>query len=140
MNDDDTASVDSHLSGGDNHAPDVLEIRHPGGGGGAGSAGVLEQPVQDEDVFRMLTGNVGLKPLLQQHKAMVPVPAPYAHQREQRERRKPAGGDRIPEPLYRKAKLAAHMKEMVKVPPAAAQNYGFGGQQPLLRAGRRLPR
>lgn len=82
--------------------------------------------VRSEEVYSLLTGNVGLKSLLQHHAPMAPVKDPYS----KREKKKNQD-NKIPEPLYRKAKLAAHMKEMVKVAPHSAQGYGFHGANPF---------
>jgi hypothetical protein len=45
---------------------------------------------------------------------------------------KPAAAEKIPEPLYRKARMAAHLKEMVKVSTPALGPYGYqGGTNPF---------
>lgn len=143
------------------HGPDFLPPPLSAGSGGKGSPGHA-LPVRSEDVYSLVTGNQGLKPLLKQHKAMLPVRDPYAKSRAavaaensnvsaalsnyrnpttnivapanleaQLQRRRPADAERIPEPLYRKARLAAHMKEMVKVSPESALNYGFTADNPF---------
>lgn len=71
------------------------------------------QSASEEEIQSLLSGNAGLKPLLVKHTpvqmtASVPHQAPSSSSGSRRK------GEKLPDPLYLKAKLAAHMKEMVK--------------------------
>jgi hypothetical protein len=96
-------------------------------------------PVRSEEIYSVLTGSAGLKSLMPQHTPMIPVRDPYgistnaihgntstAAPTGQSKRRQ-----QVPEPMYRKAKMAAHIKEMVKVSAPSAQNYGFNSTNPF---------
>lgn len=81
----------------------------------------------NEEMVALLSGNVGLKPLLQQHKPH-PVKGTnggkHSTSMASNSRGSSASGlrtEKIPEPLYRKARMASHIKEMVKV------SSGYGG-------------
>lgn len=80
-----------------------------------------------EKVYNILTGQAGLKPLQLQHSPMVPAKDPYNNvpKTAGASINKRKTGEKIPEPLYRKARLSSHLKEMVKVNPTAADNYGY---------------
>lgn len=101
----------------------------------ASSAQVLG-PVRSDEIYAVITGSAGLKSLMPQHTPMVPVRDPYGitsgqqpggQQAQQSKRRQ----EKVPEPMYRKAKLAAHLKEMVKVSAPSAQNYGYSANNPF---------
>lgn len=95
----------------------------------------VQQKVRSEEVYTLLTGSAGLKPLLQQQKPMSPKdPYGYSAQRMNtmpQNKLKNSGQGKIPEQRYRKAQMAAHLKEMIKVTPAASQNYGFNAHNPF---------
>lgn len=86
---------------------------------------------QAEQVYSLLTGQAGLKPILPQHVPLQPVKEPY--QTELATRASTANPvnkhrgkvDKIPDPVYRKARLNQHMKEMVKVSATSLQSQGF---------------
>uniref|UniRef100_A0A7S3M6C0 Uncharacterized protein n=2 Tax=Spumella elongata TaxID=89044 RepID=A0A7S3M6C0_9STRA len=94
---------------------------------------------RSEEIYNVMTGSAGLKSLMPQHAPMIPVQHPYnitnntIHPAHTTSKRKPhtANPNAIPEPLYRKAKLASHLKEMVKVSAPSAQNYGFNAVNPF---------
>lgn len=94
---------------------------------------------RSEEIYNVMTGSAGLKSLMPQHAPMMPVQHPYnitnntIHPAHTTSKRKPhtANPNAIPEPLYRKAKLASHLKEMVKVSAPSAQNYGFNSVNPF---------
>lgn len=100
----------------------------------------------NEQVYSLLTGQVGLRPLHLQHNPLQPRDALNNNNNNAgnnvnssatngmhssrphtvaTNRVKPQGADKIPEPLYRKARMAAHMKEMVKVSAPAMDSYGY---------------
>jgi hypothetical protein len=100
----------------------------------------------NEQVYSLLTGQVGLRPL---HLQNPPLQArdPFGPNSSSgtsnamhnsrphtmsTARVKPAAAEKIPEPLYRKARMAAHLKEMVKVSTPALGPYGYqGGTNPF---------
>lgn len=99
----------------------------------------------NEQVYSLLTGQVGLRPLHLQHHPLQPRD-PYHQQNNgagtgmhssrphtmATNRVKPATADKIPEPMFRKARMAAHMKEMVKVSTPAMDGYGYhAGSNPF---------
>eukprot|EP01038_Epipyxis_sp_PR26KG_P007539 gene7539-10273_t len=71
----------------------------------------LAPNIMSEDVYSLMSGSVGLKPLMQQH---VPLSLKENNQKTQPARRKTAS-DKIPDQSYRKAKLASHVRELVKI-------------------------
>ena len=85
---------------------------------------VMSRSVPSEQIVPLVTGNVGLKSLLPQHQPQQAV-NPYQATSKKK------SGEHIPEPLYRKAKMAAQMKEMVKVSTPASGVYGYGPNNPL---------
>lgn len=93
----------------------------------------VQLKVRSEDVYTLLTGSAGLKPLLQQQKPMSPKD-PYGYSAKHimpQNKLKNSAQGKIPEQRYRKAQMAAHLKEMIKVTPAASQNYGFNTNNPF---------
>lgn len=89
-------------------------------------------PLRSEEIYSVITGSAGLKSLMPQHAPMQPVRQPYSNTTASTIPHKTAKrADRIPEPMYRKAKMAAHLKEMVKVSAPSAQNYGFTPNNPF---------
>jgi len=70
------------------------------------------QVASDEEIQSLLSGQAGLRPLLAQHNPLQ-MSATVPHQQPASTGSKKKG-DKLPDPLYLKAKLAAHMKEMVK--------------------------
>jgi hypothetical protein len=92
-------------------------------------------PVRSEEIYSVLTGSAGLKSLMPQHTPMIPVRDPYGITSAAGHTAAPAGQSKrrtqVPEPMYRKAKMAAHIKEMVKVSAPSAQNYGFNSTNPF---------
>lgn len=106
--------------------------------GGAGHDGT-QQPLgqystaQAEKVYALLTGQAGLRPLHLHHEPLQPVPQPYipadlpprASTASSVNKLRGKVADKIPEPLYRKARLSQHVKEMVKVSAPALQQHGF---------------
>eukprot|EP01039_Chlorochromonas_danica_P005405 gene5405-5945_t len=90
---------------------------------------------QAEQVYSLLTGQAGLKPILPQHVPLQPVKEPYqSHGSDLASRASTANPvankhrgkvDKIPDPVYRKARLNQHMKEMVKVSATSLQSQGF---------------
>lgn len=97
----------------------------------------LNNNPRSEEIYNVMTGSAGLKSLMPQHAPMMPVQHPYnitnnnIHPAHTTSKRKPHNPNAIPEPLYRKAKLASHLKEMVKVSSPSAQNYGFNSVNPF---------
>ena len=78
------------------------------------------QAATDEEIQNLLSGNAGLRPLLNKHTPVqmsltVPQQLPSSSAGNKKK------GEKMPDPLYLKAKLAAHMKEMVKVDPPKKQ-------------------
>ena len=71
------------------------------------------QSATEEEIQSLLSGNAGLKPLLSSH-TPVHMSASVPHQMPASASGSRKKGDKLPDPLYLKAKLAAHMKEMVK--------------------------
>lgn len=97
------------------------------------SSSSVQQKVRSEEVYTLLTGSAGLKPLLQQQKPMSPKD-PYGYSAQHimpQNKLKNSAQGKIPEQRYRKAQMAAHLKEMIKVTPAASQNYGFNTNNPF---------
>lgn len=98
-------------------------------------------PVRSEEIYNVITGTAGLKSLMPQHTPLIPVRDPYGittahHQRTVGPTTTTTGKplkrvEKVPEPLYRKAKMAAHLKEMVKVAAPSVQNYGFSVNNPF---------
>jgi len=107
---------------------------HDGSGGSMHDTSSVQLKVRSEDVYTLLTGSAGLRPLLQQQKPMSPID-PYGytaqHMPMPQNKLKNKSQGKIPEQRYRKAQMAAHLKEMVKVTPAASQNYGFNTNNPF---------
>lgn len=109
----------------------------------------------NEQVYSLLTGQVGLRPLQLQHHPLQPRDPFHGnntsinngnnnnslHNNSMHSSRphtmatnrvKPVNAEKIPEPLYRKARMAAHMKEMVKVAAPALDTYGYhSGNNPF---------
>lgn len=94
----------------------------------------------NEQVYSLLTGQVGLRPLQLQHAPLQPVNNPYAGHPQQSNRPqttastlssghrlKPVDRLVVPEPAFRKARMAAQMKEAVKVAGATMEQYGYPG-------------
>lgn len=78
-----------------------------------------------DELHSLLTGNTGLKSLLPQHAPLLPVKDPYGERRKSIEK--------SPDPLYRKAKIQAHIKEMVKIAaPVASKNFRTSASTPTL--------
>jgi hypothetical protein len=93
------------------------------------SVPVLPSHASGEQIHTLVAGSGGLKPLLMQHTAMKPIADPYATNASAR--RRAAGTEKIPEPMYRKAKMASQMKEMVKIAAPSTAMYGYGPSNPL---------
>jgi hypothetical protein len=85
-----------------------------------------------EQVYALLTGQAGLKPLQLQHAPMIPqTPSrPHTTAAGAQGKKKPPG-EKIPDAAARRAKLSAHVKEMVKVAAPAAEQYGYSSANPL---------
>lgn len=125
----------------------LLHSSNNGGGYGGGDPSQVLGPVRSEEIYQVITGSAGLKALMPQHTPMVPVRDPYgitaAHQQQHQtagqgqgqgqgqSKRRQQQQVKVPEPMYRKAKLAAHLKEMVKVSAPSAQNYGYNSNNPF---------
>jgi hypothetical protein len=96
-------------------------------------------PVRSEEIYNVITGSAGLKSLMPQHTPMLPVRDPYGITNSGAQSRNgsapatkaPKRVEKVPEPMYRKAKMAAHLKELVKVSAPSAQNYGFTTNNPF---------
>lgn len=99
---------------------------------------------QSEQVYSLLTGQAGLKSLHLQHTPMQPVRDPYHvpgqgqgsndnhRSNAAANKPRPKTVDKIPDPLYRKARLSQHMKEMVKVSNTSLAAHGYDlGNNPL---------
>ena len=71
------------------------------------------QTATEEEIQTLLSGNAGLRPLLAKH-TPVQMTASVPHQTPSSSSGNRKKGEKLPDPLYLKAKLAAHMKEMVK--------------------------
>lgn len=87
--------------------------------------------VTGDQIHSLVSGSGGLRPLLPQHSPMKPVRDPYNMAANANTRRRAATAEKIPEPLYRKAKMAAQIKEMVKVTNPSTAMYGYGPSNPL---------
>ena len=98
-----------------------------------GPAHAVLGPVRSEEVYSVLTGSAGLKSLMPQHTPMIPIRDPYGNTLNNTTgQQKPLKKvEKIPEPMYRKAKMAAHLKEMVKVTAPSAQTYGYTANNPF---------
>ncbi len=72
----------------------------------------------NEQVYALLTGQVGLKPIQLRHAPVAPVKDPYKASSSLK-------ADKIPEPLYRKARMSQQIKDMVKVQAPQLEQYGF---------------
>eukprot|EP01034_Spumella_vulgaris_P021440 gene21440-27471_t len=92
------------------------------------STPMLPSHASSDQIHTLVAGSGGLKPLLVQHSPMKPLHDPYATNTA---RRRAAGAEKIPEPMYRKAKMAAQMKEMVKITNPSTAMYGYGPSNPL---------
>jgi hypothetical protein len=71
----------------------------------------------NEQVYALLTGQVGLKPIQLRHNPTAPVKDPYA--------KNSLKAEKIPEPLYRKQRMSQQIKEMVKVQAPQFEQYGW---------------
>jgi hypothetical protein len=91
-----------------------------------------------EQVYSLLTGQAGLKPLQLHHAPMVPVNRPHtttnsvsgssvSSSSSMATDKKKKNGDKIPDHLHRKAKL----KEAVKILAPAVEQYGYSQSNPL---------
>ncbi|KAJ1411637.1 hypothetical protein B484DRAFT_455550 [Ochromonadaceae sp. CCMP2298] len=80
-----------------------------------GSQSLKGRTVRSEDIYEVITGASGLKPLLAQHTP---------------DRRVGRGVER-PDPSVRKAKMAAHLKELVRVTAPSLQGYGYSDTNPF---------
>lgn len=107
------------------------------------SAANPHSQANSEQLYALLTGQAGLRPIQLNHNPMMPRPnttsgpgsvlgsagqsvisgSSVANKRKTNEK--------IPEPIYRKAKLSAHLKEMVKVAAPAVEQYGYSSVNPL---------
>jgi hypothetical protein len=93
-----------------------------------------------EQVYSLLTGQAGLKPLQLHHAPMVPINRPHttttnsisassvsSSSTSLATDKKKKNGDKIPDHLHRKAKL----KEAVKISAPAVEQYGYSQSNPL---------
>lgn len=81
----------------------------------------------NEQVYALLTGQVGLRPIQLRHQPINPV----SHPSVIKGTNKSLPAEKIPEPLYRKARMSAQIKEMVKVQAPALDAYGYHSSNPL---------
>jgi hypothetical protein len=127
------------------------EPQHPHRGVTAANSSFLtsSEPVlnpysqsQTNDVYALLTGQAGLRPIQLQHPPMQPIKEPHLGRPTSSTpanttttivaaNKKKSASEKIPEPAYRKAKMTAHMKEMVKVQASALDTYGYNHLNPM---------
>jgi hypothetical protein len=108
------------------------------------SAGNPHSQANSEQLYALLTGQAGLRPIQLNHQPMMPRPSTTSggtgsvlgsagqsviSGNSASNKRKT--NEKIPEPIYRKAKLSAHLKEMVKVSAPAVEQYGYSSVNPL---------
>lgn len=97
---------------------------------------------QTNDVYALLTGQAGLRPIQLQRAPMQPIKEPHLGRPASSNNgnttttivasnKKKSTTDKIPEPMYRKAKMTAHMKEMVKVQASGLDTYGYNHLNPM---------
>jgi hypothetical protein len=102
----------------------------------------------NEQIYALLTGQAGLKPLQLHHAPMIPqtpgtataassAAASRPHTTSANpvaatnKTKKNNAGEKIPDSSYRKSKLSQHVREMVKVSAPAAEQYGYNPSNPM---------
>lgn len=126
----------SHLSHADGGSPmdDEISVEGRRGVNGGGSTFLTSDTngvnphssAGNEQLYALLTGQAGLKPIQLQHNPMLPQSRPHTTANTTKKK-----AEKIPDPVYRKAKLSAHVKEMVKVSAPAVEQYGYNSVNPL---------